>query len=345
VLLDDFEPGMRTADVHTLLAVLRPRQVELVRALGDRSQVDDAFLRVPYDEAAMCAFGTDVITAIGFDFTRGRQDRSVHPFASGIGPDDVRITTRYVQGQPLSIFFGTVHETGHALYEQGISHAYTRGLLGDAASLGVHESQSRLWENLVGRSLPFWEYFFPALQRRFPTQLRDVTLEQFYRGINKVRPSLIRVESDETTYNLHVMLRVELEIALLEGSVAVADLPEAWRARMSEYLGLEPTDDATGVLQDIHWSGGLFGYFATYTLGNVISVQLWETFGRVHPTRDDDIRRGDFSALLAWLREGVHRHGRKYEPQELVERVTGSRIDPEPYLRYLEQKYRPIYGI
>ena len=345
VLLDDFEPGMRTADVHTLLAVLRPRQVELVRALGDRSQVDDAFLRVPYDEAAMCAFGTDVITAIGFDFTRGRQDRSVHPFASGIGPDDVRITTRYVQGQPLSIFFGTVHETGHALYEQGISHAYTRGLLGDAASLGVHESQSRLWENLVGRSLPFWEYFFPALQRRFPAQLRDVTLEQSYRGINKVRPSLIRVESDETTYNLHVMLRVELEIALLEGSLAVADLPEAWRARMSEYLGLEPTDDATGVLQDIHWSGGLFGYFATYTLGNVISVQLWETFGRVHPTRDDDIRRGDFSALLAWLREGVHRHGRKYEPQELVERVTGSRIDPEPYLRYLEQKYRPIYGI
>jgi carboxypeptidase Taq len=237
-----------------------------------------------------------------------------------------------------------MHETGHALYEQGVSAAYHRTSLEGGASLGIHESQSRLWENMVGRSRPFWEHFYPALQASFPAQLSAVTLDRFYRGINRVCPSLIRVEADEATYNLHVMLRVELEIALLEGTLAPADLPEAWRIRMHDYLDVAPPDDKTGVLQDVHWSAGLFGYFATYTLGNLVAAQLWETFHASHDDLGDRMRAGDFSSLLTWLRSQVHQHGRKYEPQELVERVTGSRIDPAPYLRYLEAKYAEVYA-
>jgi len=345
VLLDDFEPSMTTAEVHELFGVLRPRQVALIRGLTAQPQVDDGFLHQPYAEAGMTEFARKVVTAIGFDWTRGRQDRSVHPFATGIGPNDVRITTRFVEGEPLSLLFGLIHETGHALYEQGIAPAFARSLLGNAASLGVHESQSRLWENLVGRSRAFWDFFYPALQEQFPSQLGQVSLDQFYRGINRVNPTLIRVESDEATYNLHIMLRVEMEIGLLDGTIPVADLPELWRARMQEYLGVVPTTDATGVLQDIHWSIGAFGYFATYTLGNVISAQLWAAYLHAHPDRDNQLRRGDFAPLLDWLRTNIHQHGRKYKAQEIVHRVTGSRIDPQPYLEYLERKYRPIYGI
>ena len=344
-LLDEFEPGITTADVQAIFATLRPRQVALIRAIGDRPQVDDSFLRVPYAESDLWAFGEQVITAFGFDWTRGRQDRSVHPFATGIGPDDVRITTRSVPNEPFSLFFGTAHETGHALYEQGIAAPLRRSLLGDGASLGIHESQSRLWENLVARSWPFWQHFYPKLQARFPEQLAAVTAERFYRGINKVERSLVRVEADEATYNLHIMLRVEMEIAMLSGDVPVADLPAMWNDRMQEYLGLVPETDAKGILQDIHWSIGAMGYFATYTLGNLISAQLWNAFERAHPDRDAQIARGEFGPLLQWLREHVHRYGRKYQPQELVERVTGSRVDPEPYLQYLETKYRGIYGI
>jgi carboxypeptidase Taq len=210
--------------------------------------------------------------------------------------------------------------------------------------LGIHESQSRLWENIVGRSLPFWQHFFPRLQERFPSQLRGITLEQFYRGINRVERSLIRVEADEATYNLHVMLRVELEIALIEGQLEAADLEEAWNSRMREYLGVTPPDAAKGVLQDIHWSAGLLGYFATYTLGNVIAAQLARTFRDQHPSLDDDMRRGDFSALLAWLRSNLHQHGRKFEPREAVARMTGDDINPAPYLEYLEEKYLAVYA-
>jgi carboxypeptidase Taq len=344
-LLDDFEEGMTTEEVRQIFSVLRPRQVALIRELAAQPQVDAAFLHAAFSEAALTEFSKNVVTAIGFDWRRGRQDRSVHPFATGIGPNDVRITTRFVPQEPLSLFFGVIHETGHALYEQGIAPSFARSLLGNAASLGVHESQSRLWENLVGRSRPFWEHFYPVLQEHFPSQLGDVPLDRFYRGINKVNPTLVRVESDEATYNLHVMLRVELEIGLIEGQTAVADLPDLWRARMQDYLGVVPTDDAKGVLQDIHWSIGAFGYFATYTLGNLISAQLWEAYQRANPDRDEQIRRGDFAPLLAWLRKSIHQHGRKYRAQELVERVTGSRIDPEPYLGYLERKYRPVYGL
>ncbi len=345
VLLDDFEPGTTTADVQAILGVIRPRQVDLIRRIAECPEVDDGVLHLEYADKVLWDFGVEVITAFGFDWERGRQDRAVHPFAVGIGPDDVRITTRFVEGQPFSLLFGTFHEAGHALYEQGIRQSLSRSALGGASSLGVHESQSRLWENLVGRSLPFWQHYFPLLQRRFPAQLGGATLEQFYRAINKVQPSLIRVEADEATYNLHVMLRIELEIALLNGDISVKDLPAFWDKGMKEYLGLVPADAASGVLQDIHWSAGLFGYFATYTLGNLLSAQLWERFLEAHPDRDELVRTANFKALLGWLREGIHEHGRKFQPQELVERVVGSRIDPAPYLRYLDTKYAQIYGL
>jgi carboxypeptidase Taq len=237
-----------------------------------------------------------------------------------------------------------MHETGHALYEQGVAAGYQRTMLEGGASLGVHESQSRLWENIVGRSLPFWEYFFPRLRQRFTSQLGTVSLEEFYRAINRVERSLIRVEADEATYNLHVMLRVELEIALVEGRLDVKDLEDAWNSRMKEYLGVTPPNAAKGVLQDIHWSAGLLGYFATYTLGNVIAAQFAQTFRNQHASLDADMRRGDFSALLQWLRSNLHRHGRKYQPTELVQRITGGGIDPAPYLEYLEQKYLQVYA-
>ena len=344
-LLDDYEPGMTAADVTRVFDALRPRQVALIRAIADRPQVDDACLQLPYVEKDLWDFAVEVITAFGFDWSRGRQDKSAHPFAMGLGCDDVRITTRWVEGQPLSLLFGTMHEAGHALYEQGVSPRYHRTMLEGGASLGVHESQSRLWENLAGRSRPFWRHFYPMLQARFPSQLGAVPLDQFYRAVNKVVPSLIRVEADEATYNLHVMLRVELEVALIDGTLQVRDLPEAWSTKTRDYLGLTPPDAAHGVLQDIHWAAGLFGYFATYTLGNLISAQLWESYAQAHPSRDEDIARGDFSTILAWLRSSLHEHGRKYEPQELTQRITGAPVDPGPYLRYLEKKYGEIYGL
>jgi len=231
------------------------------------------------------------------------------------------------------------------MYEQGIDPALRRSPLSDAASMAFHESQSRMWENLVGRSLPFWKFFFPRLKERFPAQLDGVDLMTFYKGINKVEPSLIRVEADEATYNLHIMLRLELEVALLEGSVAVKDLPEVWNTRMKEYLGVTPPDDAQGVLQDVHWSAGLFGYFPTYALGNLVSVQLWETMRKDIPDLDDQMEAGQFTALLDWMREKVHRQGARFEPQELVRRITGSKIDAQPYVRYLQTKFGEIYGL
>ena len=239
------------------------------------------FLTAAYDEREMVAFSTEVITAFGFDWNRGRQDKSTHPFAAPIGSDDVRITTRFDNRHPFEMLFAAMHETGHALYEQGVGPSWARTLVCGGASLGVHESQSRLWENIVGRSRPFWQHFFPRLQQRFPSQLGGVTLDQFYRGINQVKRSLIRVEADEVTYNLHVMLRVEIEIALLTGAISTADAPAYWNGKI-RILGIVPDSDANGILQDMHWSIGLFGYFATYTLGNLISVQLWEKY-----TEDD----------------------------------------------------------
>lgn len=344
-LLDDFEPGMKTAEVQAIFNALRPRQVELVRQITARPQVEDGFLFLRYSEKKQWDFGVEVITRFGYDWKAGRQDRSAHPFTTAFGLGDVRITTRIHPRNLTSGLFSTMHECGHALYHQGIGRNLRRTLLADGASMAVHESQSRMWENLVGRSRPFWQFAYPRLQALFPRQLGNVSLEAFYKAINKVKPSFIRVEADEATYNLHIMLRLELEIALAEGSLEVKDLPEAWNARMQEYLGIVPPDDRLGVLQDVHWSAGLIGYFPTYALGNLVSAQLWEVIHRDLPDLESRIARGEFADLLAWLREKIHQHGAKFEPQDLIQRVTGSPITPEPYLRYLTAKYGEIYGL
>ncbi|GAB4531434.1 MAG: carboxypeptidase M32 [Anaerolineales bacterium] len=344
-LLDDFEPGLKTADVKAIFDTLRPQQVALIRAIGERPQVDDSFLYQKFDEKAQWEFGVEAITRIGYDWQHGRQDKSAHPFTTNFGNDDVRITTRVDENFFNSAFFATMHEAGHALYEQGIADALSRSPLGSGASLAFHESQSRTWENLVGRSLPFWEFFYPRLQEIFPAQLGNVSLDAFYKGINKVEPSLIRVEADEATYNLHIMLRLEIEIGLMEGSMLVKDLPEIWNSRMKEYLGVVPPNDSQGVLQDVHWSGGMIGYFSTYALGNVISAQLWEKILQDVPDVYDQMRQGKFEALLGWMRQNLHRHGAKFEPKELIQRITGSPMDPVPYMRYLKTKFGEIYGL
>jgi carboxypeptidase Taq len=343
-LLDEYEPGMKTAQVQSIFAALRPQQVELLRAIASRPRVEDSFLRLAYPEQGQWDFGVEVITRFGYDWKHGRQDKSAHPFTTNIDRSDVRITTRFLPNLLSSALFSTTHEAGHAMYEMGVAPELMRTPIGDLVSLALHESQSRMWENLVGRSLPFWECFYPRLQQIFPAQLGKVDLQAFYRGINKVEPSLIRVEADEATYNLHIMLRLELEIAMMDGSVRLKDLPEAWNARMQAYLGVTPPNDTLGVLQDVHWSDGYIGYFPTYALGNLISAQLWERIQSDIPDLSDQIRQGEFSALLGWLRDKIHRHGSKFEAQELVRRVTGSEIDPAAYMRYLKGKYSQIYG-
>jgi len=345
ILLDNFEPGMKTADVKAIFDALRPRQVELIKAIASSKQVRDDFLYKKYNEKKLWDFGVDVATKFGYDWNRGRQDKAPHPFEAEFSVDDVRITTRFEPDNPMGILFSTLHETGHALYEQGVNPAYERTTLANGTSLAVHESQSRMWENLVGRSLPFWEHFFPVFKKTFPSQLDGVSVKSFYKAINKVKPSLIRVNADEATYNLHIMLRLELEIAMVEGKVAIKDLSAIWNTKMEEYLGITPPNDAKGVLQDIHWSGGMIGYFSTYALGNLVSAQLWEKINEDIRDLDGQIRRGDFSELLGWLRKNIHQHGHKYEPQTLVEMVTGSKITPEPYVRYLTKKYGEIYGL
>lgn len=344
-LLDDFEPGLKTADVKEIFNRLRPQQVELIRAIASRPQVDDSFLTLKYEDQNQWDFGVDVITRFGYDWEAGRQDRSPHPFTTSFGIGDVRITTRVIENLMTSAMFSTMHEAGHGMYQQGLDKKHSRTILANGASMAIHESQSRLWENLVGRSRAFWRFFYPKLQATFPTQLGNVPMESFYKAVNKVQPSFIRTESDEATYNLHVMLRLELEIALMEGKLAVADLPQAWNARMQEYLGVTPSNDREGVLQDVHWSGGMIGYFPTYALGNLVSVQLWEVINKDIPDLEAQIEQGQFGKLLGWLREKVHRHGAKYDPQDLVQRVTGSKIDPQPYVGYLKKKYSDIYGL
>lgn len=344
-LLDRFEPGMKTMDVKQIFDALRPQQVALIQAISEAPQVDDAFLHQHFDEQKQWDFGVKVITQYGYDWKRGRLDKAPHPFTTNFGVNDVRITTRVDQNFLNPALFGTLHECGHALYELGVLNDFERNALGGGASLSVHESQSRMYENLVGRSLPFWEHFYPVLQDLFPTQLANVDLATFYRGINKVAPSLIRVEADEATYNLHIMLRFEFEIGLMDGTLAVKDLPEAWNSKMKDTLGVVPPNDALGVLQDIHWSGGMIGYFPTYALGNLISVQLWEAINKALPDLEDKIRQGEFGDLLDWLSANVHRHGKKYEPQELIQMVTGSKITSTPYIRYLKEKFSEIYHL
>ena len=345
-LLDDFEPGMKAAQVKTIFTDLRKQQVALVQAIADKGNViDDRLLYQRFPEDKQLAFGMEIAQRFGFDLNRGRQDLSAHPFTTEFGSGDVRITTCLNPEFLPKGMFGTFHETGHALYGQGIPERYDRTPLAGNLSLAFHESQSRTWENLVGLSRPFWKAFYSRLQSTFPEQLGRVDLETFYRAVNKVTPSLIRTEADEATYNLHVMLRFELELAFLEGSLVAADLPEAWNRRMEEYLGITPPNDEKGVLQDIHWSLGYIGYFPTYCLGNLVSAQLWEAALTAMPDLPQQIERGEFGGLLAWQRENIHRHGGKFEPMELIVRATGKPLSAEPYLRYLRGKYGEIYGL
>jgi carboxypeptidase Taq len=345
VLLDDYEPGMKSADVQAIFGALRPRQVELIKAIASRPQVNDRFLHRKFNERKVWDFSAQLTRILGYDWTRGRMDKAPHPFETAFSVNDVRITNRFEARHPLATLFGAMHEAGHAIYEQGISGAHERTSLAHGASLAVHESQSRMWENLVGRSMPFWEFMFPRLKRDFPSQLDGIGVKNFYKAINKVEPSFIRVNADEATYNLHIMLRLELEIMIVEGSLAIKDLPAIWNAKMQEYLGITPRNDAEGVLQDVHWSYGSIGYFSTYALGNLISAQLWEKIRAVIGDLEHQIREGQFDALLQWLHENIHRYGRKYDPQDLVRRVTGTQITPEPYVRYLTSKYSEIYGL
>ncbi|MEW6401775.1 MAG: carboxypeptidase M32 [Chloroflexota bacterium] len=344
-LLDDFEPGMKTSDVQDIFNPLRPKQVALLKKIAARPQVKDSFLYKNFPEKKLWAFGEEVVKTFGYDFHRGRQDKVPHPFQTTFSVNDVRITTRYEADKPMAMLFSTMHEGGHAMYEQGVNPAYERTPLLGGTSLAVHESQSRMWENLVGRSLPFWEHFYPRLKKIFAAQLDGVSLKSFYKAINKVEPSFIRVNADEATYNMHIMLRLELEIAMVEGKLEIKDLPEVWNTKMKEYLGITPANDAQGVLQDVHWSYGAMGYFSTYALGNLVSAQLWERINKDIPDLDDQLCRGKFDGLLGWLREKIHRHGQKYEPQTLVQKVTGSKINAAPYVRYLTKKYSEVYGL
>jgi carboxypeptidase Taq len=336
VLLDDFEPGMRTAEVRAVFERLKQEQIPFVAEVKQDGERPLRGLTFPVD--AQKAFELKVIERFGYDPAEWRLDTAVHPFASSIATTDIRLTTRYFEDN-LDGLFGTMHECGHGLYEHGVAPELERTPLAHGASLGLHESQSRMWENMVGRGLPFWRHFFPLLQQHFPDALGGASLDDWYRSVNWVEPSLIRVEADEATYNLHIILRFELEQELLAGSIELEELPEIWNVRMREYLGVEPTSDALGVLQDMHWAVGAIGYFSTYALGNVISGQLWNKVTDAIPDLDEQFERGEFGALAEWLRENLWRHGRKFTPAELLERITGGGLDPEPYLRYLRGKY------
>jgi carboxypeptidase Taq len=345
VLLDDYEEGTTAAEVRTVFARLKERLVPLIAAVSERADaVDASCLDGSFPIERQKEVVKAVLERFGFDDDSWRIDLTAHPFATNTTSTDIRLTTRYFDDN-LSGLFASMHEFGHGLYEHGSDAALERTPLAGGVSLGLHESQSRLWENLVGRSLPFWTWFFPVLREAFPGQLDGVDAEAFHRAANQVRPSLIRVEADQVTYNLHVILRFELEQELLDGGLALRDLPEAWNAKVKEYLGIDVPDDAQGVLQDIHWAGGIFGYFPTYSLGNVMSVQIWETLRGDIPDLDGRIEAGEFGALAEWLREHLHRHGRKFTPKETLELVTGSPIDPEPYLDYLDAKVRELYRV
>jgi carboxypeptidase Taq len=338
-LLDDYERGMKTAEVRAIFDELKQELVPLIAELAER---DDPTLHdvvngdFPVEQQREISH--EVVRLFGFGENAWRLDPTVHPFASGGGVDDIRMTTNYDRTN-LESLMATMHEYGHGLYEHQVAPELDRTPLGSGASLGLHESQSRMWENLVGRSLPFWRFFFGRLQDAFPRQLGEVDAERFYRAVNRVTPSLIRIHADEVTYNLHVILRFELEQEIVEGRVELRDLPEEWDRRMEEYLGVEVPSVSEGVLQDVHWSGGSIGYFPTYSLGNVISLQIWERVMSDIPDLYERIERGEFAPLREWLGDRLHRHGRKFTPAETLQKVVGGPIDAGPYLRYLREKH------
>jgi carboxypeptidase Taq len=345
-LLDEYEPGMTTTQVARLFGELRGPLSDLVKQLAAaKRKPDSTILRRFFPRDAQERFARRLAGAIGLDFNAGRIDVSTHPFCTSLGSGDVRFTTRYNEDFFNPAVFGVLHEAGHALYEQGLDPAHSFTPMGHAVSLGIHESQSRLWENFIGRGRAFWEHFHADCQKAFPQALGSVSLDAFHAAINAVNPSPIRVEADEVTYNLHIILRFELEQAMLDGILAVKDVPAAWNAKLKELLGITPRNDAEGCLQDIHWAMGAFGYFPTYALGNLYAAQLYDALQRAVPDLADRIRRGDFSALLDWLRVNIHRLGQQYRSAELIEKVTGRPPGTVPFVQYIRAKYAPIYGL
>ncbi len=344
-LIAEADYGMAVSTLRPLFAELRRELVPLAQSLSARPPVDDSCLHLDFPEGEQIEFAREVVKQLGYDFDRGRQDLSPHPFTIRISLGDVRITTHARADDLGDAFFSMIHESGHAMYEQGIDPALAGTPLASGASSGVHESQSRLWENMVCRSLDFWRYFYPRLRKVFPAQLGSVPLETFHRAVNKVQRSLIRTDADELTYNLHVMIRFDLELAMLEGDLAVADLPGAWRERYRADLGIAPSDDRDGVLQDVHWFGGLIGgAFQGYTLGNVMAAQFYAAALRAHPEIPAEIGRGNFQPLRCWLTEHIYRHGSKFTAAELIERATGGPLGTGPYLAYLRDKYQELYA-
>ena len=345
-LIDFADYGMKAATVSALFAELRKNLVPIVQAIIAQPVADDSCIRQSFPEAQQLAFGQEVVKKLGYDFNRGRQDKTRHPFCTTFSLGDVRIATRVKENDLGDALFSTIHESGHAMYEQGIRAELEGTPLAHGTSSGVHESQSRLWENVVGRGRGFWEYFYPKLQTAFPLQLDDEPLDTFYRAINKVERSLIRTDADEVTYNLHVMIRFDLELQLLEGKLAVRDLPEAWRARYKSDLGLAAPDDRDGVLQDVHWYGGqIGGVFQGYTLGNILSAQFYEAATKAHPEIPNQIPRGEFGSLHGWLQENIYQHGSKFTANEIVKRATGQDLTIEPCIRYLRTKYGELYKL
>ncbi len=339
ILLDDYERDMTTAEVRRIFAEVKPALVPLIAQLAERDDPSLAdVLRGAFPVQTQAALSREVVERFGMPRGVWRLDPTEHPFASGAGTSDIRITTHYDPGN-LDSLFATMHEYGHGLYEQQVDSQLDRTPLASGVSLGLHESQSRMWENLVGRSMPFWRSYYARLQELFPGELGGVELDRFYAAINRVHPSLIRIHADEVTYNMHIILRFELEQDIVNGRVALADLPQRWNEKMWDYLGIEVPTDAEGVLQDVHWSGGSIGYFSTYSLGNIISVQIWERIRADIPDLDEQIERAEFAPLREWLREHLHRHGRKFSPRETLAKIVGGPIETGPYLRYLNAKF------
>ena len=345
-LIDFTDYGMKASMLDPLFSELRQQLVPMVQAITAQPAADDSCLHQKFPEAQQLAFGLEVINSLGYDFERGRQDKTRHPFMTKFSLDDVRITTRVKEDDLTEALFSTIHEAGHALYEQGIRKDMEGTPLACGASSGLHESQSRLWENLVGRSRNFWQFFYPRLQMVFPDQLTSVSLETFYRAINKVSRSLIRTNADEVTYNLHVIIRFDLAQALLEGRLEIRDLPETWREHYETNLDICPSDDRNGVMQDVHWFSGLIGgEFQNYTLGNIMSAQLFEAAVEDHPEINTDMEEGKFGTLHSWLKKNIYQYGRMYTPLELIERATDAPLSIEPFIRYLRAKYGNIYEL
>ena len=344
-LIDQYEPGMRTAKVKKVFDDLIPGLKNLLGKIETAEQVENGFLHAAYPVELQRQFSREVLEDIGYDFERGRLDDSAHPFTTTLGADDVRVTSRYNDSYFPTGIFGVVHECGHGLYELGFSDEIRGNILADGASLGIHESQSRMWENIIGRSRFFWQRYFTRLGELFPQPLLDTDEEAFFRAINKVEPSFIRIDADEVTYNLHIALRFGLELDMISGKLPVRNLPDEWNRRFTDLLGLTPADDAEGVLQDIHWSFAAFGYFPTYTLGNLYGAQFFSALERDLPDWAELIRTGDFSSLLTWMRERLHRHGSVYTSEELCERVTGAALDPRHFIQYLNEKFGSVYEL